>query len=59
MFTILKTEYSVSVELTDYVMSFEMVRNKIYNTVHGKVMKQSKGLYPAPLKIIDVSQSSL
>ena len=40
-------------------MSFEFVRNQIYKTVHGKVMKQSKGLYPAPLKIIEVSKKSL
>lgn len=37
-------------------MSIEFVRNQIYKTVHGKVMKQSKGLYPAPLKIIEVSK---
>lgn len=36
-------------------MSFEFVRNQIYKTVQSKVMKQSKGLYPAPLKIIEVS----
>ena len=40
-------------------MSFEFVRNQIYKTVLGKVMKQSKGLYPAPLKIIEVSENSL
>ncbi|XP_034051391.1 hydroxyacyl-CoA dehydrogenase trifunctional multienzyme complex subunit alpha b [Thalassophryne amazonica] len=40
-------------KLQDYIMSFEFVRNQIYKTVHGKVMKQSKGLYPAPLKIIE------
>ncbi|CAL8273337.1 unnamed protein product [Merluccius merluccius] len=40
-------------EIQDYVMSYPLVRNQIYKTVHGKVMKQSKGLYPAPLKIID------
>jgi len=39
-------------------MSFEFVRNQIYKTVHGKVMKQSKGLYPGPLKIIEVSKTS-
>lgn len=44
-----------SLEIQDYIMSFPVVRNQIYKTVHGKVMKQSKGLYPAPLKIIDVS----
>ncbi|CAK6965992.1 hydroxyacyl-CoA dehydrogenase trifunctional multienzyme complex subunit alpha b [Scomber scombrus] len=49
----LRKEKSRMEKLQDYVMSFEMVRNKIYNTVHGKVMKQSKGLYPAPLKIIE------
>uniref|UniRef100_A0A3Q1GBM2 Trifunctional enzyme subunit alpha, mitochondrial n=1 Tax=Acanthochromis polyacanthus TaxID=80966 RepID=A0A3Q1GBM2_9TELE len=40
-------------KIQDYIMSFELVRNQIYKTVHAKVMKQSKGLYPAPLKIID------
>ncbi|XP_072313744.1 hydroxyacyl-CoA dehydrogenase trifunctional multienzyme complex subunit alpha b [Eucyclogobius newberryi] len=40
-------------KIQDYVLSFEVVRNQIYKTVHGKVMKQSKGLYPAPLKIIE------
>uniref|UniRef100_A0A8C3G486 Trifunctional enzyme subunit alpha, mitochondrial n=1 Tax=Cyclopterus lumpus TaxID=8103 RepID=A0A8C3G486_CYCLU len=40
-------------KIQDYVMSFEFVRNQIYKTVHSKVMKQSKGLYPAPLKIIE------
>lgn len=50
-----KCKYTFSLEIQDYVMGFGFVRNQIYNTVHGKVMKQSKGLYPAPLKIIDVS----
>ncbi|KAM8833143.1 hydroxyacyl-CoA dehydrogenase trifunctional multienzyme complex subunit alpha b [Synchiropus picturatus] len=40
-------------KIQDYIMGFELVRNQIYKTVKGKVMKQSKGLYPAPLKIID------
>uniref|UniRef100_A0AAQ4P4G4 Trifunctional enzyme subunit alpha, mitochondrial n=1 Tax=Gasterosteus aculeatus aculeatus TaxID=481459 RepID=A0AAQ4P4G4_GASAC len=40
-------------KIQDYVMSFGLVRNQIYNTVQSKVMKQSKGLYPAPLKIIE------
>ncbi|KAM7376191.1 hypothetical protein PAMP_005934 [Pampus punctatissimus] len=49
----LRKDKGMMQKLQDYVMSFEVVRNKIYNTVHGKVMKQSKGLYPAPLKIIE------
>lgn len=50
-----KTNALFSSEIQDYIMSFPFVRNQIYKTVHGKVMKQSKGLYPAPLKIIEVS----
>uniref|UniRef100_A0A6Q2XAN9 Trifunctional enzyme subunit alpha, mitochondrial n=1 Tax=Esox lucius TaxID=8010 RepID=A0A6Q2XAN9_ESOLU len=38
----------------DYVLGIEFVRQQIYKTVTGKVMKMSKGLYPAPLKIIEV-----
>lgn len=49
---------ALSAEIQDYIMGFEFVRNQIYKTVKGKVMKQSKGLYPAPLKIIDVSDVS-
>uniref|UniRef100_A0A671PJN7 enoyl-CoA hydratase n=1 Tax=Sinocyclocheilus anshuiensis TaxID=1608454 RepID=A0A671PJN7_9TELE len=39
----------------DFVMGLPPVRKQIYKTVHNKVMKQSKGLYPAPLKIIEVN----
>uniref|UniRef100_A0A671Z218 Trifunctional enzyme subunit alpha, mitochondrial n=1 Tax=Sparus aurata TaxID=8175 RepID=A0A671Z218_SPAAU len=55
----LHKEKGMMQKIQDYVMSFEFVRNQIYKTVHGKVMKQSKGLYPAPLKIIEVSKKSL
>ncbi|KAF7670064.1 hypothetical protein LDENG_00084630 [Lucifuga dentata] len=46
-------------KVQDYVMGFEFVRNQIYKTVHGKVMKQSKGLYPAPLKIIECVKTGI
>lgn len=49
----LRKEKGMMQKIQDYIMSFEVVRNQIYKTVHGKVMKQSKGLYPAPLKIIE------
>ncbi|MGH0156375.1 UNVERIFIED_CONTAM: hypothetical protein FKN15_042570 [Acipenser sinensis] len=50
----LKKEKGVMQKLTDYVMGIPFVRKQIYNTVQTKVMKQTKGLYPAPLKIIEV-----
>ncbi|XP_030643088.1 hydroxyacyl-CoA dehydrogenase trifunctional multienzyme complex subunit alpha b [Chanos chanos] len=49
----LTKEKSLMQKIQDYVMSFEFVRQQIYNTVQKKVMKMSKGLYPAPLKIIE------
>uniref|UniRef100_A0A8B9LFZ6 enoyl-CoA hydratase n=1 Tax=Astyanax mexicanus TaxID=7994 RepID=A0A8B9LFZ6_ASTMX len=52
-------KYFVFAEVQDYVMSFPFVRNQIYNTVQKKVMKQTKGLYPAPLNIIDCVKSGV
>ncbi|KAF2986370.1 hypothetical protein EK904_004913, partial [Melospiza melodia maxima] len=39
--------------LTDYAMALPFVRQQVYKTVESKVQKQTKGLYPAPLKIIE------
>lgn len=49
----LTKEKGMMQKIQDYVMSYPFVRNQIYNTVQKKVMKQTKGLYPAPLNIID------
>uniref|UniRef100_A0A8C8IZL3 Trifunctional enzyme subunit alpha, mitochondrial n=1 Tax=Oncorhynchus tshawytscha TaxID=74940 RepID=A0A8C8IZL3_ONCTS len=46
-------------EVQDYVMGIEFVRQQIYKTVTAKVMKMSKGLYPAPLKIIESVKAGL
>uniref|UniRef100_A0A8C8EN47 enoyl-CoA hydratase n=1 Tax=Oncorhynchus tshawytscha TaxID=74940 RepID=A0A8C8EN47_ONCTS len=45
--------------LQDYVMGIAFVRQQIYKNVNGKVMKMSKGLYPAPLKIIESVKAGL
>ncbi len=31
------------------------VKDYVFNTAKGKVMKMTQGLYPAPLKILEVS----
>uniref|UniRef100_A0A9J8ADD3 enoyl-CoA hydratase n=1 Tax=Cyprinus carpio carpio TaxID=630221 RepID=A0A9J8ADD3_CYPCA len=46
-------------KIQDFVMGLPPVRKQIYKTVHSKVMKQSKGLYPAPLKIIECIQTGI
>ncbi|XP_043839335.1 trifunctional enzyme subunit alpha, mitochondrial [Dromiciops gliroides] len=46
-------------KLTAYAMSFPFVRQLIYKKVEEKVQKQTKGLYPAPLKIIDVVKTGI
>uniref|UniRef100_A0A8C4RM13 Trifunctional enzyme subunit alpha, mitochondrial n=1 Tax=Erpetoichthys calabaricus TaxID=27687 RepID=A0A8C4RM13_ERPCA len=55
----LKKEKGFVQKVTDYVMNIPFVRNQIYNTVEKKVMKQTKGLYPAPLKIIEVVKTGI
>ncbi|CAH6786887.1 trifunctional enzyme subunit alpha, mitochondrial [Phodopus roborovskii] len=46
-------------KLTSYAMTIPFVRQQIYKTVEEKVKKQTKGLYPAPLKIIDAVKAGL
>jgi len=48
---------------TEKVMkkAFELdfVKNYVFDTAKGKVMKQTNGLYPAPLEILDVIRAGL
>lgn len=53
--TVLRRGFSPLAEITDYAMALPFVRQQVYKTVEGKVQKQTKGLYPAPLKIIEVT----
>ncbi len=32
----------------------DLIRNYVFNQAKAKVMSQTKGLYPAPLKILEV-----
>ncbi|XP_077991119.1 trifunctional enzyme subunit alpha, mitochondrial-like [Glandiceps talaboti] len=44
---------SLTTKLTDYVMNTQLVKDQIYKRARAMVMKQTKGNYPAPNKIID------
>uniref|UniRef100_A0A452FQ66 Trifunctional enzyme subunit alpha, mitochondrial n=1 Tax=Capra hircus TaxID=9925 RepID=A0A452FQ66_CAPHI len=46
-------------KMTSYALSIPFVRQQIYKKVEEKVRKQTKGLYPAPLKIIDVVKTGI
>ncbi|XP_064219990.1 trifunctional enzyme subunit alpha, mitochondrial isoform X2 [Aotus nancymaae] len=46
-------------KLTAYAMTVPFVRQQVYKKVEEKVRKQTKGLYPAPLKIIDVVKTGI
>lgn len=54
-----KKEKGLMQKVQDMVMGLPFVRKQIYKTVNGKVMKQSKGLYPAPLRIIECVQDGV
>ncbi|KAM7173601.1 trifunctional enzyme subunit alpha, mitochondrial isoform 2-T2 [Macrochelys suwanniensis] len=55
----LKREKGLVQKLTDYAMSVPFVRQQIYKTVEKRVQQQTKGLYPAPVKIIEVIKTGL
>uniref|UniRef100_A0AAR2KSY4 Trifunctional enzyme subunit alpha, mitochondrial n=1 Tax=Pygocentrus nattereri TaxID=42514 RepID=A0AAR2KSY4_PYGNA len=46
-------------KVQDAVLGIPLVRNQVYKTVTQKVMKQTKGLYPAPLSIIEAVQAGV
>lgn len=41
-------------KLTDFAFGFDFVRDKVFEKARQQVMKMTGGLYPAPLKILDV-----
>ncbi|NXU54876.1 ECHA enzyme, partial [Turnix velox] len=45
--------------ITDYALAIPFVRQQVYKTVEKKVQKQTKGLYPAPLKVIEAVKTGL
>ncbi|XP_002913832.2 trifunctional enzyme subunit alpha, mitochondrial [Ailuropoda melanoleuca] len=55
----IKRDKGLVEKLTSYAMSIPFVRQQIYKKVEEKVRKQTKGLYPAPLKIIDVVKTGI
>nr|KAF6429430.1 hydroxyacyl-CoA dehydrogenase trifunctional multienzyme complex subunit alpha [Molossus molossus] len=55
----LKRNKGLMEKLTSYAMNIPFVRQQVYKKVEEQVQKQTKGLYPAPLKIIDVVKTGL
>ena len=45
---------SVGTEAMNFALRYETGRNYFLKQVRSRVMKQTEGVYPAPLKIIDV-----
>lgn len=42
-------------EVMNFAIQYPIGRDYLIKQVRGQVMKLTKGVYPAPLKIIDVS----
>jgi len=43
-----------NIDIKSKIMSNSYVRNYIFQQAQKKIMSQTQGLYPAPLKILDV-----
>ena len=46
-------------KLTAMALNYDFVKDYVFKTAKGKVMKQTNGLYPAPLKILEVIRTGL
>lgn len=46
--------YLTLIDIKSKIMSSSYMRNYIFEQARKKVMSQTQGLYPAPLKILDV-----
>ena len=49
----------ICTEVTDKMLTVDAGRNFFFKKARSKVMKMSHGLYPAPLKILDVSSNTV
>lgn len=45
-------------KVMSYALSYEFVKDQIFKKTKQEVMKKTRGLYPAPLKILDVIRTS-
>nr|CAG4645367.1 EOG090X01G2 [Lynceus sp. MCZ IZ 141354] len=54
-----KREKGLKDKAMDVALKYDLVKNKIFEKARGQVMKQTNGLYPAPLKILEVLRTSL
>lgn len=46
-------------KITNSVLSIDFVKDQIFKKAKATVMKQTNGLYPAPLKILEVIRTGL
>ncbi|XP_043264541.1 trifunctional enzyme subunit alpha, mitochondrial [Colletes gigas] len=46
-------------KVTNYVLSLNFVKDQVFKKARAQVMKMTGGLYPAPLKILDVVRTGL
>lgn len=46
-------------KVMDSALQYDLVKDQVFKKARGQVMKMSGGLYPAPLKILDVIRAGL
>ncbi|XP_071450753.1 trifunctional enzyme subunit alpha, mitochondrial [Hetaerina americana] len=45
--------------IMDFAFKYDFVKDKVFSKAKGQVMKMTGGLYPAPLKILDVIRTGI
>lgn len=54
-----RTKKSTMDKVLNFALQYDWVKDKIFSKARAQVMKMSGGLYPAPLKILDVVRTGL
>ncbi|XP_060522777.1 trifunctional enzyme subunit alpha, mitochondrial [Cylas formicarius] len=55
----IKREKKLTDKVLNYALQYDFVKDQIFGKAKKQVMKLSKGLYPAPLKILEVVREGL
>ncbi|KAK9888809.1 hypothetical protein WA026_001032 [Henosepilachna vigintioctopunctata] len=54
-----RTKKSITDKAFNFALQYDWVKDQIFNKAKNQVMKQTGGLYPAPLKILEVVRTGL
>jgi enoyl-CoA hydratase/long-chain 3-hydroxyacyl-CoA dehydrogenase len=50
---------NICLQLTKFALGYDFAKDYVFDMARKKVMKQTNGLYPAPLRILEVRHPNI